>query len=63
MRGEAMKKTNEFPSGWDERRVRAALEHYENQTEEEAAVEHEAALTSAKHTVMEGPASVGDCDD
>ena len=43
--GEAMKKTNEFPSGWDERRVREVLEHYENQTEEEAAAEHEGALS------------------
>ena len=38
-----MKKINEFPSGWDERRVRDILEHYESQTDEEAAAEHETA--------------------
>lgn len=53
-----MKKTNEFPSGWDERRVREVLEHYENQTDEDAAAEHEAALSSPEHTVMEVPAEL-----
>ena len=28
---------NEFPAGWDEPKVRKALEHYENQTAEDAA--------------------------
>jgi hypothetical protein len=51
-----MKKTSEFPSGWDERRVREILDHYENQTDEEAAAEHEAALSSPEHTVTEVPA-------
>jgi hypothetical protein len=53
-----MKKINEFPSGWDERRVREVLEHYENQTDEDAAAEHEAALSSPEHTVMEVPAEL-----
>jgi hypothetical protein len=53
-----MKKINEFPSGWDERRVRDVLEHYESQTDEEAAAEHEAALSSPEHTVMEVPAEL-----
>lgn len=48
-----MKKTNEFPSGWDERRVREVLELYETQTDAEAVAEHEAALSSPEHTVME----------
>ena len=38
-----MKKRNRFPPGWDEQRVRAVLEHYEAQTEEEAVAEDEAA--------------------
>jgi len=38
-----MKKRNRFPAGWDEQSVRAVLEHYEVQTEEEAAAEDEAA--------------------
>ena len=53
-----MKKTNEFPSGWDEQRVREVLEHYESQTDEEAVAEHEAALARPEHTVMEVPAEL-----
>jgi hypothetical protein len=53
-----MKKTSEFPSGWNEQRVREVLEHYENQTDEEALAEHEAALASPEHTVMEVPAEL-----
>ncbi|HEX6030895.1 MAG TPA: hypothetical protein VFY90_05640 [Tepidiformaceae bacterium] len=34
--------TENFPEGWDEARVRRVLEHYENQTEEEAVAEDEA---------------------
>lgn len=53
-----MKKTkeeNRFPPGWDEQRVRAVLEYYENQTDEEAAAEHEAALSRPGHTLMPIP--------
>jgi len=42
-----MKKRNRFPPGWDEQRVRAVLEHYEAQTEEEAVAEDEAAYEDA----------------
>jgi hypothetical protein len=56
MRGEeAMKKTTALPSGWNEQQVRDVLEHYENQTDAEAAAEHEAALSRPEHTVMEVP--------
>lgn len=58
-----MKKINELPSGWDERRVREILEHYENQSDEEAVAEHKAALSSPEHRRMEVPASVDGCDD
>ncbi len=30
-------KRNSFPAGWDEARVRRVLDHYERQTEDEAA--------------------------
>jgi hypothetical protein len=50
-----MRRDNEFPADWDEQRIRDVLEYYENQTDEEAAVEHEAALSSTAHTVMEVP--------
>ena len=50
-----MKKRNRFPPGWDEQRVRAVLEHYETQTEEEAVAEDEAAYEDAAQTFMEVP--------
>ena len=37
---------NRFPPGWDEARVRDVIEHYESQTEDEAAFE------DTSHTVM-----------
>jgi hypothetical protein len=45
--------TNRFPEGWDEAGVRDVLEHYENQTEDEALAEDEAAL--ANSTMMAVP--------
>ena len=50
-----MSKRNRFPPGWDEARVRRVLEHYEDQTDEEAVAEDEAAFESTTHTVMEIP--------
>jgi F0F1-type ATP synthase membrane subunit b/b' len=50
-----MKKRNRFPPGWDEKRLRAVLEHYEAQTEEEAAAEDEAAYEDAAQTFIEVP--------
>ncbi len=44
-----------FPSGWDETRVRKVLEHYEQQTEEEAVAEDEAAFRARGQTVMVVP--------
>jgi Protein of unknown function (DUF2971) len=40
------KKRSDFPPGWDEKRVQELLDHYEQQTDEEAAAEHEAAAVS-----------------
>lgn len=45
----------EFPSGWDEERVRRVLEHYEAQSDEEAVAEDEAAYESTTHATMEVP--------
>ena len=44
-----------FPPGWDEKRVRELIEHYESQTEEEAVAEHEAAYESQTDTMMGVP--------
>jgi hypothetical protein len=41
-----------LPRGWDEERVRKVLEHYENQTEDEAVAEDEAAYNAQGQTVM-----------
>jgi len=49
------KKRSNFPSGWDEKRVQELLDHYEHQTDEEAAAEHEAAVSRLSHTRMEVP--------
>jgi len=44
-----------FPSGWDEARVRGALDHYERQSEDQAIAEDEAAYESTTHTMMDVP--------
>jgi hypothetical protein len=36
-------KTNRFPKGWDEKRVRKVLRHYETQTDDQAVAEDEMA--------------------
>jgi hypothetical protein len=47
-----MKKKNIFPVGWDEKRIQAVIDHYENQTEEEALAEDEAAFEDQTQTLM-----------
>jgi hypothetical protein len=41
-----------FPPGWNEKRVRKVLAHYENQTEDEAIAEDEAAYNAEGQSVM-----------
>lgn len=48
-------KENKFPPGWDERRVRRVLGHYEHQTEEHAVAEDEAAYELEGQSMMEIP--------
>ena len=47
-----MGKKNRFPAGWDEARIQAVLQHYEKQTDDEAAAEDEAAFRARGQTVM-----------
>ncbi len=47
--------SQKYPQGWNESRVRRVLEHYESQTDEEAAAEIEAASRS---TTMEVPVAL-----
>ena len=49
-----MKRTD-FPEGWDEERVRRVLEHYDEQSDEEAVAEDEAMYESITHTIMDIP--------
>ncbi len=46
---------NRFPEGWDEKKVKTVLSHYEKQTEDEAAEEDELAFKNRNLTVMEIP--------
>jgi hypothetical protein len=48
-------KQNKYPSGWNERKVRRVLRHYESQTEDEAIAEDEAAFELKDQTVMVVP--------
>ena len=48
-------KQNKYPSGWNERKVRRVLLHYESQTENEAVAEDEAAFELKDQTVMVVP--------
>jgi hypothetical protein len=43
---------NRFPAVWNEASVRKVLEHYEQQTEDEAVAEDEAAFRRRGQTVM-----------
>ncbi len=44
-----------FPPGWDEARVRLVLEHYEQQSEEQAVAEDEAAAERESDTLIAVP--------
>ncbi len=48
-------KQGDFPSGWDEDRVREVLAHYEAQTEDEAVAEDEAAVEDRGQTFIAIP--------
>ncbi len=43
-----------YPPGWDEEKIRRVLSHYEEQTQEDAALEDEAAIEPSE-TVMNVP--------
>ncbi len=48
-------KGKKFPPGWNDNRVRKVIEHYENQSENEAIAEDEAAYENSSYTVMDIP--------
>ena len=45
----------EFPPGWDEKRVQELIAHYENQTEDEEFADIEAAHAAGDITLMAIP--------
>lgn len=47
-----------YPPGWDKSRVEKLIQHYENQSEEEAVAEDEATLADPTQTVMEVPSEL-----
>ncbi|MBX9585613.1 MAG: hypothetical protein K2X87_35340 [Gemmataceae bacterium] len=49
---------SKFPVGWDEARVRALIDHYDNQTEVEQAAEIETAYEAEGMTLMAIPAEL-----
>jgi hypothetical protein len=44
-----------YEKGWDEDRVKRVLDHYENQTEDEAVAADEAAWEDTSHTFSKVP--------
>ena len=48
-------KQNKFPPGWNDKRVKETLIHYESQTEDEAIAEDEAAFEVADQAATEIP--------
>ncbi len=51
-------KKNQFPKGWDEKRVQRVLAHYESQSEDEQVAEDEKAFKGQDRTVVEVPAEL-----
>jgi hypothetical protein len=50
-----MMQDSKYPPGWDEDRVRRVMDHYEQQSEEEAVAEDEAAFEDESQAVLEIP--------
>jgi len=45
-------KKSQYPKGWDEKRVKAVIEFYDNQTEDEELAEYEAAMELKGQSMM-----------
>jgi hypothetical protein len=51
----------EFPPGWNEKKVLAMIEHYDQQAEDEAAVEIETAPTRGSRSTSVGCSGMISC--
>jgi len=54
-RGHRKQEPNEYPQGWDPKRVEAVISHYENQTDAEAVAEDEAAYADPSVSMIAVP--------
>ena len=50
-----MRKTTNFPPGWDEKRVQRLLSHYDSLSEDDAVAEDQVAFENGRPTVMKIP--------
>ena len=48
-------KKNQFPKGWNEKKVQQVLAHYERQSDDEALIEDEHALSKKQSVSVEIP--------
>ena len=53
-----LKVNQEFPPGWNEKKTREVIAHYDQQTDEEAAAEIESAPEVGGHTWLAVPAEL-----
>jgi hypothetical protein len=53
-----MMKKQEFPPGWDAKKVKALADYYDNQSDEEAIAEAEAALETEGQTLVMVPSEL-----
>ena len=49
------KDPNRYPKGWDREKVQRVLEHYENQSDDEAVAEDEAAWRNGAFAMIQVP--------
>jgi len=54
-RASAKRDPSPYPKGWSRKRVEALIDHYENQSDEEAIAEDNAAYENIRHTMMAVP--------
>ncbi|MBC7784964.1 MAG: hypothetical protein H7144_14090 [Burkholderiales bacterium] len=47
-----------YPQGWDRKRVQKLIDHYENQTDDQAIAEAEAAYNATVSTMMQIPVAL-----
>lgn len=47
--------TSPYPKGWDRNRVQGVIDHFENQSDDDAIAEAEAAYKSVESTMMQVP--------